>query len=449
MVVRRKHGLFAVFPLEHPRRVSDADIERAVRRRFTGGFDHRRTGVLLEDVPYHLDRADVGLPLAELDRLVKPADSGAKRGAPHLDEALVAHLAESAPDRGIADVLHLDVVELKDIDVVGLEPLEALVEGEAHVVAVELLRQLALPAPCRLRRGVVDVVPDLGRVNDLVAAPAKRFSELPLATAVAVGVSSIEEVDAIPGVGISQHGHGFFVGLLPPPAGGESPGAEADLADLQIGAGKRSISHCSLVSWRAYKLTAPLRTCVPALWQLVDPPRDGRRKLRDDRNCRIAVERQLHHAVIADCRSEDMVSGRNENEPRCRLRRLESERVVLAHLDIAATVDNEHRHFHPRDLARRIVLDPADHELPVLREKHGSERLVNFARLLTAKKATERRIPLYDLGGRKLLGELLPQNGANRPTGPGGHDYSRGWCTTVHRLENELRPFTVAEQDHA
>ena len=52
--------------------------------------------------------------------------------------------------RGIAHVLHLDVVELEHVDVVGLEALEALVDREAHE------RRIGAHAAARSARGARD-----------------------------------------------------------------------------------------------------------------------------------------------------------------------------------------------------------------------------------------------------------------------------------------------------
>jgi len=43
-------------------------------------------------------------------------------------------------------VLHLDVVELEDIDVIRLQPFETLVDREPHEIAIEFLGELVLPA---------------------------------------------------------------------------------------------------------------------------------------------------------------------------------------------------------------------------------------------------------------------------------------------------------------
>ena len=140
-------------------------------------------------------------------------------------------------------MLHLDVVELEHIDVVGLEPLEALVDGVAHELALEALRELALPA-ARLRcLFVVDVVADLGRVDDVTSTSPKCFGELELAAAVAVCVGGVEEGDAVLIERAAHHRDRLLVGDFAPPAGGERPEPEANFAHANAGAGECAVSH--------------------------------------------------------------------------------------------------------------------------------------------------------------------------------------------------------------
>jgi len=128
-------------------------------------------------------------------------------------------------------VVHLDVVELQDVDVVGLEPLETSVHSEPHVIGAEILRKLALPTARMLRGFVVDVVADLRAVHDFIAATAKRLSELPLTPAVAIAVGGVEERNAVLVVRAPQKCHGLVVGLLSPPTCGDCPCSEAHFAD--------------------------------------------------------------------------------------------------------------------------------------------------------------------------------------------------------------------------
>src|SRR3954470_19323579 len=209
--------------------------------------------MLLEDIPDHLNGADIALALAQLHRLVQPPDRRSERGAPDLDQAFLLHLTQGAPDRCVTHVLHLDVVKLEDVDVIGLQPLETLVDGKAHVVAVELLRQLALSTARSLRLWIIDVVADFGRVDDFVPAAAERRGELSLAAPIPVGVGSIEEVDAVDGVRGAQHLDRLVVGFFPPPTGREGPRAEADLAGADVGAGKLPVAHRQ-IGWRRYQV---------------------------------------------------------------------------------------------------------------------------------------------------------------------------------------------------
>src|SRR3954466_14540381 len=126
VIVGRKYRVFGVFALEHPRRVRDANVEHAVWCKIFRGLYHCAARMLLEDVPDHLDGPDVALTLAELHSLIEPADCRPERRTPHLDEALGLQLAKRFPDRSVAHVLHLDVVELENVDMISLESLETL-----------------------------------------------------------------------------------------------------------------------------------------------------------------------------------------------------------------------------------------------------------------------------------------------------------------------------------
>jgi len=119
----------------------------------------------------------------------------------------------------------------------------ALVDGEAHVVAVEALGQLVLAASRFLRLRVVDVVADFGGVNDLAAPIAKRFSQLALATSVAVGIGGVEEVDPVQRLRRAQHLHRLLVGFLSPPTGREGPRSESNFADGEGGARENPVAH--------------------------------------------------------------------------------------------------------------------------------------------------------------------------------------------------------------
>src|SRR5439155_24461280 len=130
----------------------------------------------------------------------------------------------------VTHLLHLDVVQLEHIDVICLESLEAPVERETHVIAIELLRQLALATTRGLRGMIVDVVPNLRRIQHLVPLSAKSTRELPLPATVAVGVGSVEKADAAFRVRDAQSLHRFVVGFLAPPPGRERPRAKAYFA---------------------------------------------------------------------------------------------------------------------------------------------------------------------------------------------------------------------------
>ena len=243
MIVLGKHRVGGVLPLEHPRRVRHPDVEAAVRRVLPGGLDHRRPRMLLEDVPDHLDGVDLRLALHELDGLVQPADRRAERRAPRENLSFALQVAQRAPQLRLAHVLHLHVVDLEHVDVVGLEPLEAAIDGHPHVRGVGAHRQLGLSAAILLRLGVVDVVADFRPVDDLVSPATKCLGELFLGAAVPVGVGGVEEGDAELVVRAAQHRHRLGVRLLAPPAGGDRPGSEADFAHANRRAWKDSVLH--------------------------------------------------------------------------------------------------------------------------------------------------------------------------------------------------------------
>src|ERR671931_107988 len=83
------------------------------------------------------------------------------------------------------------IVELVQVDVVGLEPLQALLEREPDEVRREVLRALAL-ASASVGVGV-EVIAELGADRHLAAAAGERLSQNGLAPPVAVGVSGIKE----------------------------------------------------------------------------------------------------------------------------------------------------------------------------------------------------------------------------------------------------------------
>ena len=188
------------------------------------GLDQLAAGVLLEQVVDDLARRE--RPRRErLDALVAPADRRSERHAVRPDLARVARLLEHLEDGVRPDRVHARVVELVDVDVVGAEAREALLEGVADEPGRPVVRPLdvALALPRR-----VDVVAELRRDRDVVADVAERLCEQRLAAALAVGVGRVEERDAEV-VRLAQERDRRLVGVLAPPAGRDRPEAEADL----------------------------------------------------------------------------------------------------------------------------------------------------------------------------------------------------------------------------
>ena len=128
-------------------------------------------------------------------------------------------------------------VQLVEVDVIGLQPLQRTVDGGADVGAVHGRRAAANPVEIARRAG------DLGRDHDLLAplalqpAPddAFRHAESPGARRHGVHLGGVEEIDAggervvklVVGIG--------FAGLL-----AEGHGAEADVGNDQLAAAERA-----------------------------------------------------------------------------------------------------------------------------------------------------------------------------------------------------------------
>src|SRR6185437_9482161 len=142
---------------------------------------------------------------------------------------------------------------------VRLEALQAAVDGEAQEGRVGAHRQLGLAAASLLRILIIDVVSDFRRVDDVAAPPAEGLGELALGEAVAVGVGGVEEGDAVVVVCAAEHRHSLGVRLLAPPAGGDGPGAEADLAHGDRRAGEDAVLHACPKLGRAVSSAAASR----------------------------------------------------------------------------------------------------------------------------------------------------------------------------------------------
>jgi len=171
--------------------VRDASDHRGVRARLADGVDEVAAGLLLEEVEDGLDRVEL-LVLDGGVALGQPADGGAERPPERANARAVGFpLAQEIAHLG-RDVVDVRVVQLEQVDVVGVEPVERAFESGFEVLAVELLRKLAVSG----LRIVVEVVADLRRERHLVATAADRAADYLLAVAVAVHVAGVDVRDA-------------------------------------------------------------------------------------------------------------------------------------------------------------------------------------------------------------------------------------------------------------
>src|SRR5437588_10852681 len=128
---------------------------------------------------------------------------------------------------GVANVVDVGIVELVEIDDILLQPLEAGFAGTHEVLAAPILRGTL----------VTNDIADLGGDKDVLPFRAERLAENFLASAVAIDVGCIEEVDAQL-AGTLDSGDGIGLGrCAPAPARSGSlagaakrPRAKADLA---------------------------------------------------------------------------------------------------------------------------------------------------------------------------------------------------------------------------
>ena len=81
--------------------------------------------------------------------------------------------------------------------------------------------------------GRVDIVPELGRYNDIVALIFKSFCDDLFAVSVAVSVSSVDEINPQV-VSADQQVNALLLSDLAPPVGADSPRSETDFGDVQI-----------------------------------------------------------------------------------------------------------------------------------------------------------------------------------------------------------------------
>ena len=92
--------------------------------------------------------------------------------------------SSSAPSVSAIGTVGIGLVELVEVDAVGLQPAQAVLDRAPHVLG---------PGAAPL---LVDGHAELGREHHLVAAPGQRAAEKLLAAGAAVDVGGVEEVDA-------------------------------------------------------------------------------------------------------------------------------------------------------------------------------------------------------------------------------------------------------------
>ena len=130
--------------------------------------------------------------------------------------------------------VHLGVMKLINVDVVGAEPPQALLTGEAHELGVEFLGALLVADPGG--QLVVEVVAEFGRDHHFMAAVAQHLGQNLLTITLAISVGGVKKVDAQL-QGIFQQLRPLLLGNIAPPVGGHGPDAKADFRELQVGTG--------------------------------------------------------------------------------------------------------------------------------------------------------------------------------------------------------------------
>ena len=173
--------------------MGDADEEAGGGVGLAGSVVDGGAWVLFEDVVDMLEdgRASGG---NGVDAFCEPSYGWAECDSCVEDFALFLEVMEGFPEGVVVDLLHADVVELEDIDVIGLESGEGGVHGFADGIGAEVLRDFALAAA--LVAELEEVVADFGGDDDLVALVGEGFCDEGLAAPVAVGISCVEEGDA-------------------------------------------------------------------------------------------------------------------------------------------------------------------------------------------------------------------------------------------------------------
>ena len=208
---------------------NDADAE------LLGGGQDFELGVAAEEAVHALlgDDADVAaLPGGGL--VLGEAPAGEVAGADVEDVALELEPLERAPELFGGDVA-VDVVDLVEVDAVGLQAAQRLGYVHADLVVGD--------AALLVGAGLVHAAVDLGGEHDLVAAVTALGKPAAddlfrVAGGIAVDVGGVPEVDAH-FEGAVHDGEGFFFVA----AAAEVHRAEADLADLDVGAAEIGVFH--------------------------------------------------------------------------------------------------------------------------------------------------------------------------------------------------------------
>jgi hypothetical protein len=179
--------------------------------------------LLLDDAVDDLNALDVALGHGGVT-LGAPADVGAQRDAVVADLAFLDQRIQRLEDGVVVDGLDARVVELVEVDVVGAQPLEAVLAGLADELGFPALAAFLVVPPAR----GLEVVAELGGDDDVLALLLREgVAEDLLAVAVSVGVGGVEEGYALFD-GVAEEVDGVVVFDFTPPAGGDGPDAEGD-----------------------------------------------------------------------------------------------------------------------------------------------------------------------------------------------------------------------------
>jgi hypothetical protein len=245
VIGRRERRVLRILALEHAARVSDADqvararVRRLMRQSRFARVDDLLAWVRLERIVDMLEHMGPAT-LYAIDAFVKPADGRAKRRAVGTNLTFDHELLHQLPEGVVLHLRHADIVELQNVDVIGLEPRERLVHRLANERHGEILRNLALAPP--FVAVVVKIVADLRRDHDLLALVREGLRDQFLAVAVAVGIGRIKKRDAQVERLVHQTDR-LALGECAPPAGGNRPKTETDFRDANIGLRQRAKFH--------------------------------------------------------------------------------------------------------------------------------------------------------------------------------------------------------------